>query len=173
MRGSGAMTTCVPVRLDQSDWQSAVFFELGGVECKQDRNILSQSNQTFPISLEADLIESATASVVMLRFEIMTNGDNPLAGEVLVVPGMGSVQFDTMKNLTEQQSLGFFFSDGGYNLIHSQQLLLQDRERQGYKEILEQAVSHDAVIRLTGRYNGIAGLKEVVANYAKRVSREP
>ena len=124
MRSCGAMTTCVPIKLDQSDWQSAVFFELGSEECKQDLQFLTQSSRILPVSLEADMIETSTASVVMLRFEIIIDQKSPLAGEVLVTPGLGAVQFDTLKYLTQQQNLGFFFSDSEYNVIHSQQLLL-------------------------------------------------
>ena len=92
-------------------------------------------------------------------------------GEVLVAPGIGEIQFQTVQNLTRQNSLDFYFADGEYNVIHSQQVQLVDPVRQGYKEILDDAISHDAVIRLTGRYNGVAAMKEVVANYATRVPK--
>lgn len=165
----GAMTTCVPVQMDGGAWQSAVFFELGGKQCAADRQTLQQSSGRLAISLEGDVIECATASVVMLRFEIMTNQQSPLVGEVLVAPGMGNVQFETLDNLTRQQSLGFYFSDAKYKVIYSQQILLGEQERMGYKSLLDDAVSHDAVIRLAGKYDAMKALKEVVGNYAKRV----
>ncbi|MGI9319133.1 MAG: hypothetical protein ACR2QW_17540 [bacterium] len=170
MGSSGAMTTCVPVEFDQSVWESTVFFELGGKECAEDRKIMHASTRAFPVTLEADLIECQTAAVVMLRFEIMTRRDNPLAGEVLIAPGVGNIQFETVENLTQQQSLRFFFSDEKYNVIHSQQIILHDQERLGYKGILDDAVSHDAMIRLTGRYDAVAALKEVTSHYATHVS---
>ncbi len=73
MQQSGAMTTCVPVQFTGDVWESAVFFELGGEQCQHDRQILVDAQNPLPISLEAELIEHASASVVMLRFEIMTN----------------------------------------------------------------------------------------------------
>ena len=164
------MTTCVPVQLDQGEWRSAVFFELGGKECKEDRCLLHAARQPLPVSLEADLIECASAAVVMLRFEILTRAESPLAGEVLVAPGLGNIHFETISNLTRQQVLDFFFGDGVYSVIYAQQVLLQDRERQGYQSILDDAIRHDAMIRLTGRYDAMTALKEVIGNYAKRKS---
>lgn len=171
MRASGAMTTCVPLEFDKNIWESAVFFELGGEECKEDRRIMQESKTVFPVSLEADLIECQTAAVVMLRFEIMTRSDNPLAGEVLIAPGIGNIQFETIQNLTHQQALKFYFSDRAYNVIYSQQIVLQDQERGGYKSILDDAVRHDAMVRLTGRYDAIEALKEVTSHYATHVSQ--
>ena len=168
MERSSAMTTCVPVEYDQNQWRSTVFFEVGGKECKGDRERLQQSTKPFAISLEADMIGNDSAAVVMLRFEIHVERENPLVGEVLVAPGMGDVQFETIAHLTRQPCLDFYFADAKYNVIHSQQLSLQDRERNGYQSILDDAVRHDAMIRLIGRYDAIKALKEIVANYAKR-----
>ena len=164
------MTTCVPVEFDRNEWESAVFFELGGVECTEDRALMRSASDTFQVSLEADMIPCQTAAVVMLRFEVMTRHDNPLAGEVLVAPGIGHVQFETIENLTRQDSIRFFFGDEKYNVIHSQQIILRDQERQGYKGILDDAIAHDAMIRLTGRYDAVAAMKEVTSHYATHVA---
>ena len=169
MRASRAMTTCVPVQFDGQDWESAVFFELGGKPCADDRQVLAQRSKPVPIALEADLIENQTAAVVMLRFEVMTREDNPLAGEVLVAPGLGNIQFETLTHLGKQPSLGFYFSDANYRVIFSQRIVLRDQERAGYRGLLEDAVAHDAVIRLTGRYDAKAALKEITSHYASHV----
>ncbi len=171
MRRNGVMTTCVPVRLDDGDWETAVFFGLGGPECKEDRRILRRAREPLPISIEADVIELGAAAVVMLRFEIATRPDDPLAGEVLLTPGEGAVQFSTLENLTRQATLRFFFGDGDYRVIHTQQLRLGDPERGGYREILNDAVRHDAVVRLTGRYDASAAMREVTSHYATHVAR--
>lgn len=170
MQKSGAAVTCVPVELGDGNYESAVFFELSGDECEFDRSILRNTLSPLAISLEAEIIEHARASVVMLRFEIHTQPDDPLAGEVLVVPGMGDVQFDTLQFLSRQQCLRFYFSDAYYNVIHSQQLLLSDQERQGYAQILEQVIRHDALIRLTGKYDAMTALSEIVEHYDVRAT---
>lgn len=172
MRSGGVMTTCLPVRLNDSGWESAVFFGLGGGECEADRDVLSASSEPLPVGLEADVIECTTAAIVMLRFEVDTRKDDPLAGEVLLAPGRGKVQFDTLSNLTKQNHLRFFFGDEQYRVIHSQQLRLRDQERQGYRGILEDAVQHDAMIRLTGRYDADAAMKEVTSHYATHVENK-
>lgn len=169
MRATRAMTTCITVEFDDTGWESAVFFELGGKACAADRTVLENTGSPLPIALEADLIENPTAAVVMLRFEVMTNDANPLAGEVLIAPGVGNIQFETLHNLTTQDALRFYFADANYNIIHSQRIGLQDRERAGYKGILDDAISHDAVIRLAGKYDAMAALKEVTSHYASHV----
>ncbi len=166
------MTTCLPIEMDDTVWQSAVFFELGGKECEQDRKVLLHTQQPLPIALEADLIEQDTAAVVMLRFEVMTGLATPLAGEVLILPGIGNVQFETLNYLANQSHLPFYFADGAYHVIHSQQVVLRDQEREGYRSILDDAVSHDAMIRLSGRYDAMAALKAVTGNYASHISGE-
>lgn len=168
MLQSGAMTTCVPLRFDNGSYESAVFFELGGDECQSDRAILGKSTSPLAIKLEAETIGHEKAGVVMLRFEILTKPDDPLAGEVLIVPGLGDVQFDTLRCLTTQDNLKFYFSDERFRVIHSQQLVLSDRERQGYSQILEEVISHDALIRLTGKYDAMAALTEIVDHYDVR-----
>ncbi len=170
MQQSGAMTTCVPVEYSDGSWESTVFFELSGDECEFDRLILSTTRSPLGINLEAELIEHASASVVMLRFEILTQPEDPLAGEVLIVPGLGDVQFDTLESLSRQKYLKFYFSDDRYNVIHSQQLVLSDRERLGYSQILEEVISRDALIRLTGKYDAMAALGEIVDHYDVRAT---
>lgn len=162
------MTTCVPVEFDDGSYESTVYFDLGGEECGFDRMVLGKATSPLAVNLEAELIEHAKASVVMLRFEIVTKSGDPLAGEVLIVPGLGDVQFDTLKCLSTQRNLKFYFSDENYNVIHSQQLVLSDQERRGYAQILDQVISHDALIRLTGKYDAMAALREIVDLYDVR-----
>ncbi len=170
MRSGGVMTTCLPVRLDGRQWESAVFFGLEGPECREDRWILTHSRTPLPVALEADVIECSSAAVVMLRFEVVTRSEDPLAGEVLLTPGCGDVQFRTLEHLSTQTHLRFFFADGAYRVIHAQQLSLGEREQAGYREILQEAVQHDAMIRLTGRYDPEAAMHEVTRHYATHVT---
>ncbi len=168
MRNNGAMTTCVPVQFDNGIWESAVFFEVGGKECKADRRLLRRTKTTLPVTVETDLISHANGSIVMLRFEVATRHENPLVGEVLLVPGLGDTQFDTLQYLTEQKQIRWYFGDAAYDVIHSQQTTLFDHERQGYTDLLQDAVNHDAVLRLTGKYNAASAIDEVCSNYAFR-----
>ena len=95
------MTTCVPVQVDGGVWETAVFFEVGGKECKEDRRILRRATRPFPVSLEAETINHASACVVMLRFEVMTREDSPLAGEVLLTPALYQLLFEFARRKKE------------------------------------------------------------------------
>ena len=53
-------------------------------------------------------------------------------------------------------------------VIHAQQTVLYEHERKGYAELLQEAVSHDALLRLTGRYSAQSALREIVSHYARR-----
>jgi len=159
------MTTCVPVQFDGEGWESAVFFDIGGKACKEDRRSLRKTRSPLPVGLEADMIKHTYASVLMLRFEVFTDREDPLAGEVLLAPGMGEIQFETIKLLSRQSHLRMYFGDSAYGVIYSQQIPLGDQERQGYTDLLEEAVRNDALIRLSGKYDAMAALREVVDHY--------
>ncbi len=168
MRDNGAMTTCVPVQFDNGVWETTVFFEVGGKKCREDRRLLRNTKSTIPVTVEADLVNHANGSVVMLRFEVATKQDDPLVGEVLLIPGLGGIQYDTLKHLTEQRQMRWYFGNATYQVIHSQQTELYNHERQGYADLLQEVVSHDAWLRLTGKYSATSAINEVVSNYAFR-----
>lgn len=165
MRQSGAMTTCVPVRFDGGPWETAVFFEIGGKECRKDRRVLRRTLSAVPIVAEMDMIEHSSAAVVMLRFEVLTDEHSPLVGEVLLTPGLGDVQFDTLRHLGRQPQIRWYFADASYQVIHAQQSSLHDSERAGYYSLLQRAVKHDALIRIKGRYDAQTAIREVLSHY--------
>ena len=164
--GSGA--TCLPVQIDGGDWESAIFFQLGGRESKDDRRILSRLSSTVPVSVETDLIDHNNAAVIVIRFEVFTRQDNPLIGEVLLTPGHISAHFETIRLLTQQNALKWFFSDSAYWIIHSQQNRLGGTEHAAFQQVLDDATRHDAFIRLTGTYDVESALREVVSHYEFR-----
>ncbi len=165
---SGSSITCLPVQIDAGDWESAIFFQLGGRESKEDRRILSRLRATVPVSVEAQLIEHNSAAVIVIRFEVYTRQDNPLVGEVLLTPGHIQAHFETMKLLTKQSLLRWFFSDAAYWIIHSQQNRLGKSEHEAFQKVLDDATRHDAFVRITGTYDVEAALREVVSHYEFR-----
>jgi hypothetical protein len=168
MEATGATTTCVAVQIDKGEWETAIFFQVGGPESKVDRRILTHSTNPIPTSVEADLIEHEAATVVLLRLEVQTVADDPLVGEILIAPGHTESQFETLKWLTRQHRLLWFFADRAYWIIHSQQSHWGDAERAGFKQLLADVTHHDALIRVTGRYDANAALQSIVANYELR-----
>ena len=168
MAASGATATCVPVKLDSDTWETALFVQLGGVECKRDRRILSKTQRPVPVGIETELIENQNAAVVMLRLEVHTDPDDPLVAEILLTPGEGPEQFDALKLLAEQTRLCWFFGDQDYWTLHSQQHPLEAAQHASFDELLRDAVKHDALIRCTGRYDPQAALAHVVSHYELR-----
>ncbi len=170
MKGAGAAVTCMPVRLDGAEWETAFFFHLAGPESKADRRVLSHSRAPLTVGIETDLIAHESAAVVVLRLEVFTLPDDPLAGEILLTPGGSTSHFESLQTLTRQSRLSWFFADADFRVLHSQQHALADAQRAGFDELLRDAVSHDALIRVTGRYDHQAALAAVVANYELRAS---
>ncbi|MDX1512781.1 MAG: hypothetical protein R3174_03465 [Gammaproteobacteria bacterium] len=168
MHNSGAAATCVPVQLDGDQWETSFFFHLAGPECKEDRRLMRKAGGPLPVGLETDLIETEHASVVLLRPEVHTRESDPLTCEILLTPGEGGSHFEALKLLTSQSRICWFFGDQAYWLVHSQQLPLGDDQRAGFDDLLRDALKHDAVIRMTGRYDAQAALGEIVRHYELR-----
>jgi hypothetical protein len=168
MQTNGAAVTCMPVRLDAADWEAAVFFHLAGAESKRDRQVLAKAERPLAVSVEADLLELQHASVVVLRFEVVTIPEDPLSGEVLLTPGGVRTHFDTMQLFCRQQRFCWFFGDSDFRVLHSQQNPIGDEQRTSFDELLADCVRHDALIRASARYDAQAALAEVVAHYDLR-----
>lgn len=168
MAASGAAATCVPVKLDSGDWETAVYFQLAGPECKKDRRELKHAQDPVPLGVEMDLFEHQHGSAVLLRLEVHTFADDPLAGEILLTPGDNTTHFDALKLLARQPRLCWFFGDQQFWIIHSQQHALSDEQHRGFEALMSDAITHDAMVRLTGRYDANSVVSEIVSNYELR-----
>ncbi|MFQ5755085.1 MAG: hypothetical protein ACE5H7_03215 [Acidiferrobacterales bacterium] len=168
MQASGATVTCLPVRLDGNEWETALFFRLAGPECKRDRQVLAKTHRPLPVTLETNVLELPSAAVVTLRAEVHTLADDPLAGEILLTPGGSRTHFDALKLLSKQDRLCWFFGDEDFRQLHSQQNPLDVEQRESIDDLLRDAVRHDALVRSTGRYDAQAALSEVVVHYDLR-----
>ena len=168
MEHTGAAATCVPVQIDAGDWETAVFFQVGGPESKTDRRVLNSQAEPLQVSVEGNLIEHEHAAVVTLRLNVFTTNDDPLVGEVLIAPGYSESHFETLSLLTRQKRLCWFFSDRAYWVIHSQQNRWTEHERAGFKQVMADVTRHDALIRVTGRYDADAALRDIVSHYEIR-----
>lgn len=170
MRDTGADATCMSVRLDGADWESALFIKLLGKECAQDLLLLAQHRGAVPVGVETDLIEQEHGAVVLLRLEVYTFPQDPLALEILITPGGSKVQFETLQRLSNQSRLCWFFADGDFRVIHAQQHTLLEDQHNEFRALVNDAVKHDAVVRCTGRYDARAALQSVAAHYELRAA---
>jgi len=173
MQASGAMATCVPVKMDGPSWEAAFFFQVAGPESKEDRRAMRRSEGAFGIGLETDLVETEHGAVVMLRPELHTRPDDPLALEILLTPGDGGAHHEALRLLTTQPSLTWLFADRAWWVIHAQSHPLGPEHHAGFQELLDGALRHDTMVRLTGRYDAPAALGEVVRHYELRAAALP
>ena len=169
MTASGAAATCVPVELDGGAPESAFFINLGGSESKADRRVIRKWRGPLSLGLDSDVIETAHGAVVVLRPEVHTGPFDPFVCEILVTPGAGGSHFEALDLLSRQPRLTWFFGDRGFEIIRTQQHPLDDGQREEFGELLKKALRHDAMTRMTGRYDGHAALSEVASHYTLRV----
>lgn len=168
MVGQGTEVTCLPVQLDAGQWEGAVFFHLAGEESRADREALAGRSGPVAVGMEAETLELAGAAVVALRVEVHARSGDPLAGEILLTPGAARAHFDLLQGLSQQSRLCWFFGDPAHRVIHSQQHALEAAHREELAAVLQEAVEHDALVRLTGRYDADAALAEVAGHYGPR-----
>ncbi|MGH8502347.1 MAG: hypothetical protein ACREVE_07710 [Gammaproteobacteria bacterium] len=170
MLASGSAATCVAVRLDDGEWEAALFVQLAGDECKTDRALIAGSARPFSVGIETDVVRHQHAAVVVLRLEIHANRADPMIAEILLTPGGATDHFDVLKRLSRQAKLCWFFGDDHFNVIHAQQHPLSREQRADFDALLRDVVGHDALVRCTGRYDARAALAEIVAHYEPRAA---
>ncbi len=169
MTEGGSTVTCLPVKLEEDDnWQSAVFFRLGGRESQVDIKLLSERQSALGVGIETDLIEHANATVVMLRLQIFTQPENPLVGEVLITPGGAETHYEILTLLSTQKTLTWFLSDQEFQIIHQQRQPLNDDWRKEFLDLRDEAFKRDTLLRLSGNYSAQTAFAEVVSHYALR-----
>ena len=168
MTASGAAATCIPVELDGGAPEAAFFINLAGPESKTDRRVIQKWRGPLSLGLDSDVIETVHGAVVVLRPEVHTGPFDPFVCEVLVTPGEGGTHFEALDLLSRQPRLTWFFGDRGFEIIRTQQHPLDDGQRGEFAALLKAALRHDAMTRMTGRYDGRAALAEVAGHYALR-----
>ena len=168
MSASGAEATCIPVELDGGAPEAAFFISLAGPESKADRRVIRKWRGPLSLGLDSDVIETAHGAVVVLRPEVHTGPFDPFVCEILAVPGEGGAHFEALNLLSRQPRLTWFFGDRGFEVIRTQQHPLDDGQRAEFAALVKQALRHDAVTRMTGRYDGRAALSEVASHYTLR-----
>ncbi len=172
MRTSGALATCVPVRLDSGSWQTAIFIRVSGSECEKDRVILANTDRPLPVGFEGDVLKHESAAVVLLRLEIHTIPSDPLAAEVLLTPGATAAHVEALRLLASQPSLSWFFGDDEFSVLYAQTHPLSAEQHAAFDDLLREAVAHDAMVRYTSRYDAEAALSHIASHYELRNESE-
>lgn len=186
MSAGGSTVTCLPVQLGEEgettvvneagtsllpakdNWQSTIFFRLGGSESQRDIGLLKNAKTAYSVGIETDIIEHENASVVMLRVQVFTQPDNPLVGEILLTPGGAETHYEILTLLSGQQELTWFFSNQKFELIHQQKQPLTQEWRDEFLALRNEAFKRDSLIRLAGKYSAQTAFAEIVSHYGLR-----
>ncbi len=168
MRANGAAATCVPVQIDGNQWETALFVHVAGPECKQDRRLLKTATSPTPARLDTELITHTNAAIVLLRLEIMTVLTDPLAFEILLVPGHVKSHYECLKLLGQQRRLHWFFGDSDFRILQAASQEIEADRHKAFEDLARGAFAHDSILRIAGQYDADAALNEIVSHYTLR-----
>ncbi|MBX2885379.1 MAG: hypothetical protein KTR32_35820 [Granulosicoccus sp.] len=161
MHSANVTLSCVPVQIDHEPWQAAVFYVLAAdAPCLSGGKLHSGP---YAVELDADLHEHANGSLIEIGLDIATPVEHS-RGTLLFLTGHSKAHFEALSLLVTQNDLPLFLGDQYCNVLYRQRIPLTDAMRAGIKQILDEAVNRDAVIRMTGQYEPDAVFSDVVAS---------
>ncbi|MFT4726303.1 MAG: hypothetical protein ACI9UN_000798 [Granulosicoccus sp.] len=142
--------SCVPIQVDDGQWQAAIFFVLAkSAPCLTDGQL---RGGPFAVEFDADLHEHEKGTLIEVGIDIATPVENSL-GTLLFITGHSPSHFESIKLLSEQPELPLFIGNEFCEVLYRQRIPVSDVMRSGFKQLLDEAVSRDAVIRMTGHYD--------------------
>ncbi len=151
--------SCIPVQIDHQNWQAALFYVLApDAPCLGKGKLMGGP---FAVGIEADTVEHENATLVEIGIDISVPVE-PLRGTLLFLTGHSTPHHTALKLLTQQEDLPLFLGDEHCNLLFQQRIPLSEAHRDGFKELLDEAISRDAVIRMTGRYDPDAAFADAL-----------
>ncbi len=152
--------TCMPIQMDGADWQAAFFYVLA-----PDAACLSEGSLPggpFTVALDADLHEHDNGTMIEIGVEIVTPIE-PCKGVMLFLTGHTSTHFDALQLLSEQSDIPLFIGDQFCTTLSQQRIPIDDSFRLGITALINEAVTRDAVIRMTDRYDPDAVFADTIA----------
>ena len=161
MHHANVTVSCMPVQIDDEQWQAAVFFVLAADAPCLGKGFLAPG--PFPVEIEADLHEHTNGSLIEIGIDIATPAKRSY-GTLLFLTGHSSSHFETVKLLSTQANLPLFIGDEFCNILSSQRIVLSDGMRAGFKQLLDEALARDAVIRMTGHYDPDKVFSDVISS---------
>lgn len=157
---AGITATCMPIQIDQGDWQAAFFYVLEpDAPCLRGGKLLGGP---FTVSLDADLHEHENGTMIEIGFEIITP-IQPSHGVMLFLTGHTSTHFDALNLLSNQDDIPLFIGDQYCSTLWQQRVPVNEAFRLGMSGLINEAVTRDAVIRMTDRYDPDAVFADTLA----------
>jgi len=152
--------TCMPIQLDGGGWQAAFFYVLSpDAPCFKTKKLLGGP---FSVALDADLHEHDNGTMIEIGLEIITPIE-PCKGVMLFLTGHTSTHFDALHLLSEQTEIPLFIGDQYCNTLWQQRVPVDEAFRLGITALISEAVTRDAVIRMTDRYDPDAVFADTLA----------
>lgn len=153
--------SCVPVQLDNGQWQAAIFFVLpADAPCLKTGTLLGGP---YTVELDADLHEHEKGTLIEVGLEIVTPIE-PSRGTMLFITGHSPSHFESIKLISQQDQLPLFIGDEYCRVLYKQNIPVSKAMQSGFKQLLDEAVARDAVIRLTGHYDPDRVFTDVLAS---------
>lgn len=156
---AGVTVSCVPVQIDNEQWQAAIFYVLSAEAPCLGKGRLAPG--PFAVEIDAELHEHANGSLIEIGIDIATPVAHSL-GTLLFITGHSPAHFETVKLLASQTDLPLFIGDEYCKVLYQQRITLSDAMRAGFRQLLDEALARDAVIRMTGRYDPDVVFTDVV-----------
>jgi len=162
--------TCMPIKIDEGEWQAAFFYVLQpDAPCLGVNAVAADSasdgaflSGPFSVALDADLHEHDNGTMIEIGVEINTPVE-PCMGIMLFLTGHSSTHFEALKLLSEQEDIPLFIGDQFCNTLWQQRLPLNNEFRLGITGLINEAVTRDAIIRMTDRYDPDAVFADTLA----------
>jgi len=152
--------TCMPIQIDQGEWQAAFFYVLApDAPCLSGGQLLGGP---FTVGLDADLHEHENGTMIEIGIEIVTPIE-PSLGVMLFLTGHTSTHFDALNLLSDQADIPLFIGDQYCSTLWQQRVPVNEAFRTGIRGLINEAVTRDAVIRMTDRYDPDAVFADTIA----------
>ena len=104
----------------------------------------------------------------MLRARVSTVQSDPLIFEILLTPGAVTSHYESLKLLSEQERLVWFFGDNDYRVLAAQEQTIAPELHTRFADVAKDAFAHDTVVRMAGNYDAEKAVDEIVGHYTPR-----
>ena len=161
LHNANVTVSCVPIQMDDGQWEAAIFFVLPKEAACLNNGELAGG--PFAVEFDADLHEHEKGTLIEVGIDIATPKENS-RGTLLFITGHSPSHFESIKLMSEQQALSLFIGNEYCEVLYRQRIPLSDVMRSGFKQLLDEAVGRDAVIRMTGHYDPDLVFADTVAS---------
>ena len=139
LHNANVTVSCVPIQLDDGNWQAAIFFVLpAAAPCLSTGRLLGGP---FTVEFDADLHEHEKGTLIEIGMEIVTPIE-PSRGTLLFITGHSPSHFETLKMISEQDELPLFIGDEYCRVLYKQRVPISQAMQKGFRQLLDEVTPH-------------------------------